>query len=110
MADDISVVEVVNANTTVVESPDSVVVVEGSTSERIVTENTSYTILEIGIQGPPGPGGGGTVAQDYDTRSEVNDAQTVVYRGRAAIGSSDTDNVWQVAKIVVSYNGTVQSQ
>lgn len=66
-------------------------------------------VVEVpGLPGPPGSGGGGDPSI-YDQRADVV-SDAVVYRGEAAPGSDESQPVWRVRKVNITYEPQLATQ
>lgn len=74
--------------------------------ETLVVQSDSATVLVAGSQGPPGPPGLAEEDIVYSKRIDfIND--NLLYKGEAAVGSSESNPVWRIRKIVVGADGDV---
>jgi len=77
---------------------------------ELITETVEIVeVLTEGTQGPPGPPGpAGTTEEDmtYARRLDMV-SESLMYRGEAAAGSSETDPVWRIRRITVTLSGAL---
>lgn len=81
-------------------------VVTLSSESTVVIEASSNNILVTGLVGPAGTPGTSEDDIMYSKRVDfVTDNE--LYRGEAAVGSSETAAVWRVRKLVIGNDGDV---
>lgn len=93
----------------VVETAIAVEVLEVDVPEIVVENVQAIEVLTEGTQGPPGPPGPpGPSEEDvvYTKRIDMV-SDTVIYKGEAEVGSSESALVWRIRKIVIALDGDV---
>ena len=119
-------VEQASIQTVITEKTNVVTVVEGSkttvvseiTGNIVQEQQTKEAVIVGGVQGPPGPQGlqgvqglpGITApAEEEMTYSKRIDfiSDNVLYRGEAAVGSSEASLSWRIRKVVIEQDGDV---
>jgi len=71
-----------------------------------IVNDKAFDILEIGQQGPPGPPGTPEDEIMYSKRVDFID-DSLLYRGEAVPGSSESASVWRIRKIVIGIDNDV---
>lgn len=98
-------VQVIKPETAVVEG-DSTAFVSQEKVETVVVLIDSATTVIAGHQGPPGPAGIAEEDVVYSKRIDfIND--DLLYKAEAAVGSSESNAVWRIRKIIVGVDGDV---
>ena len=72
--------------------------IEQQTVRIIESENKDVTVIQVGIQGPPGVS---EADMDYERRTDYIDDFTL-YKGKAAPGIADSEPFWKITKITIS--------
>lgn len=103
---DVSVVEVEQESTIMEEKADVEILTDAVETVSLSVETEQTALIEVGIQGPPGPAGSGGDTAVYAQRVDVL-SDEVIYRGEAAPGASDFDPVWRVRRMTVSMDGGI---
>ncbi len=77
--------------------------VELQLQDTITAEVVSVEIISEGVQGPPG------ISEDEMTYSKRFDfvGDTIVYRGEARVGASESASVWRIRRITFQIDGDV---
>ena len=96
---DVSIVEVSTPSTSVEEVANDGYVTTIENISSISVDNEHVNLIEVGMQGPPGPGGSTT---PYEALSDTF-SDTLVYRGESAVGSLETASIWRVRRIAITY-------
>lgn len=102
---------------TVVDKKEITVVAE-ITGNIVQEQQSTQLIVQGGIQGPPGPAGptGPTgpagdpaISEEDMTYSKRIDfiSDSVLYKGEAAVGSSESSAAWRIRKVVIEQDGDV---
>lgn len=90
---------------TVVQQGDhSTIVIANNGIGNILTEVTTAKSIVTGVIGPPGPS-----AEEIDVYSKRVDfiSETELYKGEAAVGSSEASAVWRIRKLTIAVDGDV---
>lgn len=103
---DVSIVEVSTPSTSVEEVANDGYVTTIENISSISVDNEHVNLIEVGMQGPPGPGGYTT---PYEARSDTF-SDALVYRGESAVGSLETAYVWRVRRIAITYGSTIATK
>ena len=72
--------------------------IQQPTVKVIESENNEVTVIQLGVQGPPGIS---EADMDYERRTDYIDDFTL-YKGKAAPGALDSEAKWKITKITIS--------
>ncbi len=81
-------------------------VITVANDSTILVETSVPTVVVTGIMGPPGPAGTSEEDMSYSKRVDfVSDS--IIYRGEAVVGSSESSPVWRIRYITLGVDGDV---
>jgi hypothetical protein len=75
-----------------------------STTDTILVESSTTNVVVTGLVGPQGQPGVPEEDLMYSKRVDFI-SETELYKGEAAVGSSENSGVWRVRKIVLGVDG-----